>query len=201
MNIFICDSVTGRIVRSVSCPDSMVDIQAGPGEQSVEQVSGVAPATHYFNNESFHEFGVQPSDHHVWDWATHAWALKDTALDDAKSQQSTLLDEACRDAILTGFASAALGTIHHYPAKAQDQANLVASVTDSLIPGLATDWTTAFWCECAGIWNYEPHTAAQIQQAGRDGKAAILAALGKNEYLQRQIQAATSIEAVQVIIW
>ena len=201
MNIFIYDSVTGRIVRSVSCPDSMVDIQSGPSEQSVEQVGGVAPDTHYFLAGAFHEFGVQPSDHHVWDWATHAWVISDTALSDAKAAQSNLINMACRAEIYAGFDSSALGSLHHYPAKAQDQSNLVASVTDSLLPSNPADWTTPFWCESAGAWDYVPHTAAQIQQAGADGKSAILSALGKNEMLQRQIQAATTIEQVQGVVW
>ncbi|MEW9586350.1 hypothetical protein ABQJ48_33510 [Paraburkholderia sp. DGU8] len=45
------------------------------------------------------------------------------------------------------------------------------------------------------------HTAAQIQQVGMDGKAAILACLTKNQQLGTQIDAATTVEAVQAITW
>lgn len=63
-------------------------------------------------------------------------------------------------------------------------------------------WTTPFWCEnSSGVWNYVPHTAAQIQQVGLDGKAAITANLVKNKTLATESQAATTIAAVQAITW
>jgi hypothetical protein len=99
------------------------------------------------------------------------------------------LSAACRAQIVDGYDSAALGAMYHYPAQEQDQANMVASVTASLVPGLPADWVTPFWCrDAAGAWAFRPHTAAQIQQAGVDGKAAITAALEQNATLAAQVQ-------------
>ncbi|MEI6002742.1 hypothetical protein H3V53_38285 [Paraburkholderia bengalensis] len=124
------------------------------------------------------------------------------SLDEAKAAQKAIVSQACQDAILAGFASSALGATHHYPAKFTDQQNLNASVVASLLPGLAADWTTPFWCADAdGTWAWLPHTAAQIQQAGRDGKAAILACLTRNQQLADAIDAATTPDAVQAIVW
>lgn len=136
------------------------------------------------------------------------------AMDDAQSLPPTLesvkasriaaIASRCRAAIEAGFWSSALGDPHLYPAKPQDQANLNASVTASLIPGLPSDWTTPFWCaDEAGAWSYVPHTSAQIQQVGLDGKEAITAALLRNEQLARQVNDpdTDTPEKVEAIQW
>jgi hypothetical protein len=126
----------------------------------------------------------------------------DAQLEFVKVTQKVIVSQDCQDAILAGFTSSALGTPHDYPAKFTDQQNLNASVTASLLPGVGADWTTPFWCADAdGNWTYAEHTAAQIQQAGSDGKAAVLACLTKNQQLAAQIDAATTIPAVQAITW
>lgn len=121
-------------------------------------------------------------------------------LRDARLQKIALMAGMCGAHITAGFMSDALGVPHHYPANQQDQANLVASVTDSLIPDLPEGWTTPFWCELDGVWEMRPHTASQIQQVGRTGKAEILAAIQKNEMLRKQISTADA-EQLSTIIW
>ncbi|BAK75826.1 hypothetical protein NH8B_0994 [Pseudogulbenkiania sp. NH8B] len=112
------------------------------------------------------------------------------------------LAAACRDAIYAGFTSSALGEVRSYPFQDKDQANLNSSVTASMLPGNAGDWTTPFWCaDAAGKWTWAPHTAEQIQQVGRDAMAAKLAQLQKNEALQKRVESAATIEDVQSIQW
>lgn len=145
--------------------------------------------------------GMPPSQWHQWDWTALAW-IDPRTLDDLKAEKSGALDLACREQILAGYESSALGSPHHYPAKDRDQSNMVASVTSSMYPNLPADWMTPFWCsDSGGTWAYLPHTAAQIQQAGADGKAAILAALSKNAVLQAQLAAATTVEEVEAVRW
>jgi hypothetical protein len=63
-------------------------------------------------------------------------------------------------------------------------------------------WSTPFWCEDpSGNWNWINHTSAQIQQVGKDAKAAILANMAKNGQLAAQVMAATTVTAVQAITW
>ncbi|MFL9899063.1 hypothetical protein PQR71_13015 [Paraburkholderia fungorum] len=125
----------------------------------------------------------------------------------AKASQTAIVSQACQDAIVAGFTSSALGAAHTYPAKPTDQQNLNASVVASILPGVGADWTTPFWCaDSAGTWAYVMHTAAQIQQVGTDGKAAILAYLTKNQQLAAQIDAISAstpnaIDAVRAITW
>lgn len=130
-----------------------------------------------------------------------------STVEEAQAQQIGRLSESCRAQIVSGFASSALGTEHHYPAQPTDQINLAGSVLDSLLPGLAADWTTPFWCQdAAGLWALVPHTATQIQQVGRDGKAAIVAAITRNESLAAQVRViAASPDAtvadVLAVVW
>jgi hypothetical protein len=120
----------------------------------------------------------------------------------AQSEQIAKLSAACQAQIYAGFQSSALGAAHTYPAKDKDQANLSGSVVASLLPNLPANWTTPFWCEDGnGAWAFVPHTAAQIQQVGSDGKDAIVAALGKNANLAAQVMAASDVEAVLAIVW
>lgn len=120
----------------------------------------------------------------------------------AQASQIQILSAACQAEILAGFTSSALGSAYTYPAKPTDQQNLSASVLASLMPGLASTWTTPFWCaDASGVWAMRAHTAAQIQQVGIDGKAATVAAIEKNATLAGQVQAATTVAAVQAIVW
>jgi hypothetical protein len=122
-------------------------------------------------------------------WSAAAPTVRVKTLDELKADKLAELSAACANQIYAGFASSALGTEHIYPALDKDQANLAASVLSSLVPGLPADWTTRFWCkDYAGAWAFRPHTAAQIQRAGLDGKAAIETALQKNATLAAQVQ-------------
>lgn len=127
-------------------------------------------------------------------------------LKDAKAAKIAELSAECATRITAGFESSALGAAHHYPANNTDQRNLASSVLASLIPDLPVGWTTPFWCaDAAGDWAMRPHTAAQIQQVGQDGKAAILALMTKNEALAQQVNAvtddATGNVTVEQITW
>ncbi len=135
-----------------------------------------------------------------WNNGAPAW-VETSPLVDLRARKVAEISQACSAQIVGGFTSSALGADHHYPAKPQDQANLIASITDSLLAGSDPTWTTPFWCaDSAGVWDFRPHTIAQIQQVGREGKAATLAAMGKNEALRQQIMAATA-EQLQSIQW
>ncbi len=120
----------------------------------------------------------------------------------AQTSQLAILSAACQSAIYGGFTSSALGAPYHYPAKDKDQMNLMASYAASFDPANPAGWTTPFWCaDSTGAWALRPHTAVQIQQVGRDAKAAVTACIQKNESLAVQVMAATTVAAVQAVIW
>lgn len=150
-----------------------------------------------------------PNDLGNFDWQEYqAWLSAGNisqpaySLSEAQQAQISRIQSACQNTIFAGFTSSALGAAHTYPAKERDQLNLNGSVTASLLPGIASTWTTPFWCQDGlGNWAYVNHTASQIQQVGGDGKAAILANLSKCQNYISQIMAATTVAAVQAIVW
>ena len=125
-----------------------------------------------------------------------------TAVAAAREVKLAELSAACAAEILGGYSSAALGAPHTYPSNPNDQSNMNASVTASLLPGQAADWTALFMCEDAdGLWAMRPHTAAQIQQAGHDGYTAILQPRVKLDGLKAQVAAATTAAQVNALSW
>ena len=131
------------------------------------------------------------------------------ALAPAKANKKILIREDAVRAAVGGnmgpavtFPSDALGSTHGYPTDELSQMNLTAGVLASLLPGNSPDWTTPMWCTDAnGVWAFVEHTAAQIQTAGRDGKAFFMAVQRKHADLQARIDAATTIGAVNAIKW
>jgi hypothetical protein len=146
----------------------------------------------------------EPCDANVrvgWTYADGTFAAPMISLAAGRAAQIALLRTACDAAITGGYTSSALGSAHSYPSTPTDQANMAASVLASLLPDLPAGWTTPFWCEAGDVWAFTPHTAAQIQQAGRDGKAMIVAAQSKLATLSAEVAAATTVAAVQAIVW
>ncbi len=124
------------------------------------------------------------------------------SLASAKSAKASELSAACAKAIVNGFTSSALGSAHIYPSDQNDQANLNANVVSSLLPNLPTNWTTPqLCCDSAGVWTYRAHSMSQIQQVGVDGKAAVLLQLAHHVDRRAALQAVTTVEAVNAIVW
>jgi len=112
------------------------------------------------------------------------------------------LTATCAGAITGGFTSSALGTPHTYPSDSTSQINLMGSVLASMLPGVPTTWTTPFWCaDTNGMWSFASHTAAEIQQAGADGKTWVAACQTQLAALKTQIAAATTVAGIQAAVW
>lgn len=123
-------------------------------------------------------------------------------LEEARAAKLAELRATCSATITGGFSSSALGSPHRYPSGQVDQINLMGSVTASLLPGLAPDWTTPFWCaDEGGGWSFRDHSAEQIQRVGADGKAHISSCQARMEILGSQISDAASTEAVEDLSW
>jgi len=115
---------------------------------------------------------------------------------------SATLTATCAGAITGGFTSSALGTPHTYPSDSTSQINLMGSVLASMLPGVPTTWTTPFWCaDTNGMWSFASHTAAEIQQAGADGKTWVAACQTQLAALKTQIAAATTVAGIQAAVW
>ena len=119
-----------------------------------------------------------------------------------KEKQLRLVDAACAGEITAGFTSSALGEPHTYPSDQNSQANLAANVLSSMYPDFKADWNTLQLCaDASGAWVYRPHTAAQIQQVGLDGKEAILSCLTRMDARRKAINSAADVAAIQAVNW
>jgi len=128
--------------------------------------------------------------------------VADLQLKAARQAQISQVTLDCQAEIIGGFTSKALGALYTYPSTLTDQQNLSANVVSSLVHNLPADWTTKQLCaDSSGTWAYRDHTAAQIQQVGEDGKAAIMALLQKKNDLVAKIEAAASLADVQSVKW
>lgn len=120
----------------------------------------------------------------------------------AKQSKIAALSAACKQAIIDGFDSDALGTTHHYPAKDTDQTNLLGRVIQARINIDTPDWTAKFWCaDSGGVWDMRPHTAAQMIAVGEAGAADVEAKTLRNLALAGQAMAAQDQAALDAIAW
>lgn len=135
-------------------------------------------------------------------WVDGAWQALPPNLDALRAARLQGLRADCAADIVGGFPSSALGAPHQYPSAQTDQINLMGSVTASLLPDLAQEWETPFWCaDEAGVWAFRPHSAAQIQQAGADGKAHVVAAQAMLDGLVTILATAATAEEIAAIVW
>jgi hypothetical protein len=156
-----------------------------------------APSTYPTNELPCTE--TQAATPSLW---TNAGGVITASLPAAQAAQIVVLLAACAAAITGGYTSSALGAAHSYGSQSTDQINMTASVVASLLPSLPSTWTTPFKCaDSTGTWAMRPHTAAQIQQAGLDGKTWVTACQNQFDAFSAQVTAATSVEAVQAIVW
>lgn len=116
-------------------------------------------------------------------------------LANAQAAQIVTITQACGIAIVAGFTSSALGAAYTYPSQPNDQTNLIGAVAS----GLAN---VPFWCaDATGVWGIVPHTAAQIKQVLADGSALRMTYSAKLDALVKQITSASTVAAVQAIVW
>lgn len=167
-------------------------------DQAVIETSNVDPKGRYHPNFNW----VECADNVEVGYSYVNGQFNQPSLSELKQQHISNLKASCANQIVSGFNSDALGATHLYPCQDHDQRNLIASVTASNLPALASTWTTKFWCaDSTGAWAFREHTAGQIQKAGLDGKAFIEGLQAKLETLTQQVESATNTADIQSIIW
>lgn len=117
----------------------------------------------------------------------------------AQAAQTAKVSNACAAALCAGFSSSALGSARTYPSQDPDQRNLLNAALAA--QGQPSTWTASLWCANSGTWSLASHTVAQVQQVNADWLAFRQAQQQKCVTLIGQINAATSVSAVQAINW
>lgn len=89
------------------------------------------------------------------------------SIETLKAKKSAELKVKVNNALVAGFKSNALGSIHNYGSDLTDQINMTGNVVRSQTVGLPNGWTTEQLCgDLDNNWAYRPHTKQQIQQVG-----------------------------------
>ena len=114
-------------------------------------------------------------------------------LGQAQAAQIALLRTACQSAITGGFTSSALGSVYGYPSDPTSQSNL------NTVAGSPSGGSP--WCESGGVWAMKPHTQSQAQAVLASFVAWLNACQAQLATLTGEVQAATTVSAVQAITW
>lgn len=124
-----------------------------------------------------------------------AWeATQVPTLEQVKAQKMTQLNATCKAEILAGFESDALGSPHRYSAEMEDQLNLIGST----LAGIDTPYVCT---DSEGVKAARLHTAAQMSQVYQDGATIKGTKIFWFHELRALVEAAETIEAVNLINW
>lgn len=120
-------------------------------------------------------------------------------LEKSKADKTAEINAACATEIVGGFDSAALGSLHHYTATLEDQANLLGLIAI----GLDGEFTCT---DAAGVKARRLHTLAQLKQVLADGGAFKDLRLARARTLKDRIAAAPNADlpdaaAVDALKW
>ena len=123
-------------------------------------------------------------------------------LEEIKIQKANEINTACGTQIISGFTSESLGSVKHYQSEQIDQLNLVGVVAGGIDDMFKCGTEDADFVNNGIIaWAYEPHTIAQLIQVLNDGKAYKQTLLQRAYTLKEDIESATTVAAVNAIVW
>lgn len=119
-------------------------------------------------------------------------------LQDYKDELIKAINAKCELEIVSGFPSSALGAEHIYQSDEKDQLNLVGRVSankDGLFKcGVKQE-------DGSVVWDWKPHTSAQLQVVLQDGDTYKEQLLIKATQLKGSVNLAINIEELELISW
>ena len=117
-------------------------------------------------------------------------------LTDVKNTKIGELSTKCDTAIVNGFSSSALTTAHTYPSDDKAQSYLGDAIKRMELDSTVT--SVNFKTLDAGFLT---HTLPQLQQVFKDGFDFGQAQITKYNQLKAQVEAATTVDGVNAIVW
>lgn len=185
----VTDAATGKVMYGGSAYS--IDALESIG---VRVYPGVNFSTGYFENGVHHEQPPQPSEHHTFNWQTKQWEDPRT-LADLKAAQWTLIKQA-----RTAFIDAPLVT--PYGTFDSDAAGRT-SITDAVLlannlSALSLPVAIEFTLADNSVVTLD---AAQIVEVGLLLGQKVQHAHPHSQALRAQIEAATTKEEVEAVVW
>lgn len=121
-----------------------------------------------------------------------------------KRNRISILSDNCRETIISGFTSSAIGVEMLYDSEEVDQLNLIGATTDTS-PDInePTGYSLLYACRnmITNIKEYRLHTHSQLRQVMRDGVEFKLQQLQKFHILRMAVEMASSIEEIDSVNW
>jgi hypothetical protein len=152
--------------------------------------------SHWLSGKVWKLRGKRPSFIHEWNPKQEVWVLNIGALKDIKKKT---INADCRNYIISGFSSSALGSVHTYPYGVTDQANLSNDLT---LASINPDMTFQLMCaDESKVWGFKAHSSEQVKQIGIDAYNHVLNARQKNISLQNAADLSTTEEDTNSIVW
>lgn len=127
-----------------------------------------------------------------------------TYLLETKISKINELSLACKNDIISGFESSALGTPHIYDSEEVDQLNLVGSVaTTAPTPDTPAGYSIYYAVRDVNTneKSYQLHTHGQLRQVLADGAQRKLFLLQKFATKRAIVEAQTTVSGVNAITW
>jgi hypothetical protein len=196
MSSFLVYDTTGKILRTGYCPDGMEAVQAHMDNESVivSPPLTVNGSNSYVVNGTVTAMPPQPDTYHVFDFPSGSW-IDQRTLADAQASQWEIVKAARDTANLTGFVwnsmnfqSDSVSQSRIQGAIQLAQLAIAASQPFSIVWTLTDNSTTTL-------------SATQMFSVGVALGTFIQTNYGKGVALRNAINAATSITAVEAIVW
>ncbi len=122
----------------------------------------------------------------------------------AQEERVAHVSNDCELSIISGFESAALGTIRIYDSEQVDQLNLIGAAASTAPTPENPAGTAIYYASrdpATGIKTYDLHTFSQIRKVLEDGAAVKLQKLQKFAQLRNQIYSALTLADIHSIDW
>lgn len=128
------------------------------------------------------------------------WKTSDEILTEVRQNKKDELSKKCNEAIISGFTSSALGTVHTYPSDEEAQRNFNSELH---MFNIDPNYTSLFKTLDAG---YLSHTKSQLLQVFSDGHIFKVNQLSRlngplPNGLKAKVDAAITVDDVNAITW
>lgn len=189
MNITVFELATGQIARLVDCPEQDKHLQFEAATQGC--IDGNYPDDQfYIANDQPVALPVRPSESHTFNWQTKQWEDPRT-LADLKEAQWFTIKQARTQAEYAGFTWDG----STFDSDAISQNRITGAVT---LAQMSPDFTIGWVLADNSVRTLSQMDMLQVGGALGQHVAAIFA---KAAGLRTQIEAATTREAVELVIW
>lgn len=178
---------TGEIIRTGVCPESAVSLKAS-GDNEALVVGSASDLHDYVKDGEIVSKGAQPSEGHVFNYATEQWEL-DIDLARSKKWKAIKIERQMRE--LSTFE----WNTHTFQCDQASQMRIQSAVQAAIIDdGLNMVWTLA-------DNTTQTFSAAEIKQIGQALANHVNTCHERGRILRAEIQAATTQEELEAITW